>query len=508
MAHSAGHSHPATATANRNAGGTSKAVSSHQTAAKPAVAHNSASHSHPAAGTVNRNVGGASKAASSHQTASKPAVAHSGHPATATANRNVSGASKTAASHQTAHPAGHPATATVNRNVGNHTSQTHHQPERMTAASRPATGTTTTARGATATARPAIGQLRSFAQATAPQAAANQTNATSGSQTFGYGRRNVNVANGSSGGATGQGSGSSDAQGITALQGTVTSDSGTTPWVVKKGTLADISGTNDQVVGQFSTEAEADAYAEELNSTAPLNTLYTASKRSDQNASPVAQPSVVKAPAPIPVPAPTLAPAPTPAPAPTLTPRPRPEPAPAPIPAPTPPKSQLSPGELATIIDSFDVENPSSAKGRYQPELIDVRGKDGSLTKVKITKCNYFVVDVTRKLGAPIPGGLLANEIQDWLNDKKNGWKSLSAAEAQRRADAGYPVVASWRNPRGHGHIAMVRPDTNPYDDQEGPTIAQAGRDNSNSTSVADGFGSQRLNQVQYFYFPGALSPK
>ncbi len=127
------------------------------------------------------------------------------------------------------------------------------------------------------------------------------------------------------------------------------------------------------------------------------------------------------------------------------------------------------------------------------------------------TYCNIFVWDATRAMGAEIPHWvdangnhapvgrgreLDANATNQWLNTHggRFGWRAVSAEEAQRLANQGHPVVASWRNPNGIGHIAMVRPGEMT---SRGPAIAQAGARNFNYGQLQDGFGNAR--GVQFF---------
>ncbi|HEX8474474.1 MAG TPA: peptidoglycan-binding protein [Pyrinomonadaceae bacterium] len=122
------------------------------------------------------------------------------------------------------------------------------------------------------------------------------------------------------------------------------------------------------------------------------------------------------------------------------------------------------------------------------------------------TYCNIFVSDVTRAMGAEIPhrvdargnplasGGteLDANATNNWLHRHggRHGWRQVTAEEAQRLANEGHPAIASWRNPRGIGHIAVVRPGEM---NANGPTIAQAGSVNDNHTHVRNTFGNARV---------------
>src|SRR5256885_2649840 len=106
------------------------------------------------------------------------------------------------------------------------------------------------------------------------------------------------------------------------------------------------------------------------------------------------------------------------------------------------------------------------------------------------TYCNFFVQDVTRAMGAPLPE-LLVNDTSNWLNDRTKGgargWRKLTPNEAQQTANNGHPTVAIWNNPSGgHGHIAMVRPGS--IGDSRGDAEAQAGRLTLNATHVTRGF--------------------
>jgi hypothetical protein len=123
--------------------------------------------------------------------------------------------------------------------------------------------------------------------------------------------------------------------------------------------------------------------------------------------------------------------------------------------------------------------------------------------------CNVFVADATATLGVPIPMRTSLpdgserwwgpNAMQDWLlAEGAAQWRQVAAEEAQRLANAGYPVVAIWKNPQGTGHVAMVRPGPEPIG-PGGPRIAQAGTLNLHDTDVATGFGAARMPAVLYF---------
>ncbi|MBG0785450.1 MAG: WXG100 family type VII secretion target [Anaerolineaceae bacterium] len=130
------------------------------------------------------------------------------------------------------------------------------------------------------------------------------------------------------------------------------------------------------------------------------------------------------------------------------------------------------------------------------------------------TYCNIFVWDATKAMGAeiphwvdskgnPVPQGtgreLSANGTINWLetHGSENGWKVLTAEQAQAMANEGHPVVASWENPNSSkpGHVAMVRPGE--YSQESGPALAQAGWNNDNNTTVSEAFGDR---EVVYYY--------
>ncbi|MFL5320955.1 MAG: peptidoglycan-binding protein [Myxococcaceae bacterium] len=111
------------------------------------------------------------------------------------------------------------------------------------------------------------------------------------------------------------------------------------------------------------------------------------------------------------------------------------------------------------------------------------------------TYCNIFVWDATKAMGAEIPHWwhgheLDANSVNSWLhqNGVAHGWRRVDAKTAQQFANAGRPSVASWRNPGGIGHVAMVRPGSI---NAAGPASAQAGARNFNYGHIANGFGSR-----------------
>lgn len=128
------------------------------------------------------------------------------------------------------------------------------------------------------------------------------------------------------------------------------------------------------------------------------------------------------------------------------------------------------------------------------------------------TFCNLFVSSVTRALGCEVPhffpvrmdpstGHWLfreqtANMMNEWLHleGPTNGWGKVAADEIRALANAGRVVVASYRAPKGPGHIAILLPcgDSGPL------RIAQAGKECLFDEPIARGFGSL-VCAVEYF---------
>ena len=128
------------------------------------------------------------------------------------------------------------------------------------------------------------------------------------------------------------------------------------------------------------------------------------------------------------------------------------------------------------------------------------------------TFCNIYVWDVTRAMGAEIPHWvdpngdptphnrgreLNANAVNDWLNKHgaRFGWRKVPLAQGIERANRGYPVVASWKNPGKIGHISMIRPGD--ASETEGPWMAQAGATNSNRVRMFRIYGKRRADAVE-----------
>jgi len=134
-----------------------------------------------------------------------------------------------------------------------------------------------------------------------------------------------------------------------------------------------------------------------------------------------------------------------------------------------------------SVFDAVATLNPAS-NPIYQP------GYNGGLTW-----CNKFIADVLGQLGISFPGPpTLADDQIAYLNAGNDGWTQVAdMGSAQAAALAGQIVIATYFNPNGPGHMALVLP-------IDGPLVytAQAGQRNWNQGLLLSGFGSK---PVQYF---------
>jgi hypothetical protein len=171
--------------------------------------------------------------------------------------------------------------------------------------------------------------------------------------------------------------------------------------------------------------------------------------------------------------------------------------------------------QLFQAIDALNVEShwPAGVHVNWQTGVPD--GKPEK-TDGKHTHCSAFVAAAAKQVGIyilrPPEHGqvLLANAQYDWLaaEGKVKGWKLLpDGAEAQRLANQGWFVVATYRNHKDNkpGHIAIVRPSDKSATAlaEEGPEITQAGGTNYRSTTIRNGFAGHpaawKDHEVRYY---------
>ena len=132
---------------------------------------------------------------------------------------------------------------------------------------------------------------------------------------------------------------------------------------------------------------------------------------------------------------------------------------------------------LDAALDALDVEHTVDLQPGYLGE--------------GLTWCNKAAYRASVALGVPLPKGMLANDLFDWLSDFRGaqaGWAQCTRAQAVAAAAQGVPALAVVKGVR-HGHIATFRPDG---------TICQAGGRNHNRCTLEVGFG-QSLVGVRFF---------
>lgn len=167
---------------------------------------------------------------------------------------------------------------------------------------------------------------------------------------------------------------------------------------------------------------------------------------------------------------------------------------------------------LAQALDALDVQNHWKSGehiSRWKTGAAD--GKRGGPK----THCSLFVAAVCARLAVPMlappPQTFLSNRQQEWLlaEGKDRGWGPVSAVTAQRLANRGTLVLASYKNPqpRKAGHIAVVHPAGVTVEEvrERGPHIAQAGTENYADTDVRTGFrhhrGAWERHEIHYFAY-------
>lgn len=133
---------------------------------------------------------------------------------------------------------------------------------------------------------------------------------------------------------------------------------------------------------------------------------------------------------------------------------------------------------LSSVVEQFRVGDCP----RYQKRDITGDGKDE-------TFCNAFLRDVLSALGCPVPWGLRANQLVEWLASpagRERGWATVSEHAAHGLSNEGLVVVAGWFNRNGGpGHVALVIP----AGEEPGLFIAQAGAVNFARGPLSKGFG-------------------
>lgn len=140
-----------------------------------------------------------------------------------------------------------------------------------------------------------------------------------------------------------------------------------------------------------------------------------------------------------------------------------------------------TPDSILAFISAVDVGRCAA----FLPTTLDVDGQP-----MPVTRCNSYAVVYCAAFNAPLPNAP-ANDQNDWLHSneaKMGGWAPCDALTAALRASLGYVVLASWKNPAGHGHIAAVVPA--PVADPSGTYVSAAGAQNFVRARIEKSFGA------------------
>ncbi|QQE75772.1 hypothetical protein KDJ56_07510 [Brevibacillus composti] len=179
-------------------------------------------------------------------------------------------------------------------------------------------------------------------------------------------------------------------------------------------------------------------------------------------------------------------------------------------PDPEPPKPEPKKPDTETPPKKEEKIPAHRSKEAYQ-KVLDMPKFDVTKSYLpdKYTYCNIFTRDVMKEMGADMPQKL-ANDLYGWFQTaqaKKQGWREVTAEEAQRLANQGMPTVASWKNTKGyHGHIAPVIPYAkgekfNPNDVAGSVVVKNAGAKNYNYTTLSQSFGKSRVPEIKFFVY-------
>ncbi|SHI63578.1 hypothetical protein SAMN02745163_00532 [Clostridium cavendishii DSM 21758] len=130
-------------------------------------------------------------------------------------------------------------------------------------------------------------------------------------------------------------------------------------------------------------------------------------------------------------------------------------------------------------IDSFNVTTNS----KYQPS-------GGN------TYCNIFAQDVMKKLSTPLPNGTCSTMLNALSGNKNPHWKSITATQAQSRANNGYSTIGITSD-----HIVVVYPHGNTASTVKDVYMSMAGYKCFNDTKITYAWKSTRLSEVKFYSY-------
>jgi hypothetical protein len=141
-------------------------------------------------------------------------------------------------------------------------------------------------------------------------------------------------------------------------------------------------------------------------------------------------------------------------------------------------------------------------------------GRYPSATNADSTFCNQATFDIAEATGfntSALYNGVSRDNVNangagnNLALAATNGLVNVvSPASAQALANTGYTVIASWINPTGErGHMATVRPTSNPLNSANGPMVSNVGLPGATGiVSAKTAFTNDNLADVKYYYDP------
>jgi len=159
------------------------------------------------------------------------------------------------------------------------------------------------------------------------------------------------------------------------------------------------------------------------------------------------------------------------------------------------------PAAFTPIPPTDDRQHLITAQDKVRNDIKYYKDSEGQ------THCNLATRDIVKALGGPIAPLVDKKGVPLLANDQAANlaasplYKEVTPQEAQIMANDGKLVIAAYKNPQGHGHVATVRPDAvegdSPYG-QTGPVINDIGANHR----VAHRSGVFSADKEVHYYAP------
>lgn len=133
-----------------------------------------------------------------------------------------------------------------------------------------------------------------------------------------------------------------------------------------------------------------------------------------------------------------------------------------------------------SVIDSFKV----TTNAKYQP------ASNGT------TYCNIFAQDVMNAMGEALPAGGCTNMLNHLYGNVDAQWKSVSAVDAQSRANAGHGTIGITSD-----HVVVIYPHGNTATSVSDLYMSMAGYQCFNDTKITYAWKSSVLPTVKFYSY-------